>query len=156
MTTSSSPPLFNRHLKNGATLAAYDQSQRLAGDRWLVSLRCEVEVRVQDEFWLQVGPVEADLGARIRAKIGNTLRHLVEQQRTFVAEADKPKVMASLLEGLETSALQYFETPDFPARLFAKRFAEFKEQCLADDRNLPAEQTTEEDGPTDFSHCFAD
>lgn len=155
--TITTAPLFTRHLKNNVSLSIYDRSQKLAGDRWLISLQCEVEVPVRDEFWLQVGPVEAELGARIRAKTGNTLRYLVDQQRTFVAEADRPAVVAGLLQGIEANALRYFETPSFPAGLFVKRFAEFKEACLAEDRDRAADQTADDDdGPADFSHCFTD
>lgn len=155
--TIPTTPLLTQHLKNNVTLSVYDRSQKLAGDRWLVSLQCEVEVPVLDEFWLQVGPVEAELGARIREKTGDTLRYLIDQQRTFVAEADRATVIAGLLEGIEANALRYFETPSFPAGLFVKRFAEFKEECLAEDRERAAGQNPEEDdGPSDFSHCFKD
>lgn len=154
--STPSAPLLVRPLKNGGTLTVYDTSQQLAGDRWLVNLRCDVEMPVRDEFWRQTGPVEADLGTRIREKIGPSLRYLVEQQRTFVAAADMPTVVAALLQGIEANALHYFEAPSFPARLFVRQFAQCKEQCLAEDRDRAAQQTTAEDeGPADFSHCFS-
>lgn len=155
--TITTAPLRTRHLKNGVTLSVYDRSQKLAGDRWLVSLHCEVEVPVRDEFWLEVGPVEAELGGRIREKAGDTLRYLVEQQRTFVAEADRSTLVADLLKSIEANAIRYFEAQRFPAGLFNKRFAEFKEQCLAEDRDRETLQPmAEDDGPADFSSCFSD
>jgi len=158
MTTTPAAPQLSRHLPNGVSLAVYDRSKKLAGDRWLVRLQCEVEVQVGDEFWLQAGPMEAGLGARIREKIGNILRYHVDQQRTFVAEADRPTVVAGLLHGIEASTLPCCDAPRFPAGLFARRFAECKAQCLAEDRDRAADlaAAAEDDGPADFSHCFTD
>ncbi|MFH7320968.1 hypothetical protein ACHHRT_10225 [Desulfurivibrio sp. D14AmB] len=145
-------------LANGLQLSFYDASRPLAGDRWLVELRCEVLCPVTDQ--LSAGqPTEADpeLRAAILERLGDQLRLQVSRTRNFIDQHERVQVLEQLLAALKAHVLDYFAKPTFPDRLYQESWRRLRQECLNDlNRRQLAAETDDDQGPSDFSALFRD
>lgn len=114
-------------LENGLKLKLYDQSRRLAGDRWLVSLDACIDIPVDavcmgaaNELGLHPGQIKTALGESIRFK--QTL------QRNFIEETEKQKVLQDLVGSFLSSAVKYLSHVEFPRRYLLKAYRKYREQ----------------------------
>ncbi len=149
--------LEEKKMDNGATVTITDQSRIMAGDRWLVKVVCEASLPVQEDFFNTVQGVEQGLLDAVREKMGRLLTFSVAKERIFVDAAEKDEVLKGLEEQVNANMLTYFNTPSFPQKLFAKRFAEVKEECfVAMHYEKIKKNDADDDEPHDFSACFKD
>ena len=152
--------LAQRTLENNMTLTVYDQSKRMVGDRWLIQIICEAELPVDEGFFSRVVEEDSALQAEVRESMAGSLTFSVTKERTFIAETERAPLVERMVTEIMTNMVTYLNRPEFPERLFARKYAELREACATARhyRNLPeAEGEGDADeGPADFSACFKD
>ncbi len=103
-------------LKNGMQLKFYDNSRKLAGDRWLISLIVRMEIPVTEISIENVNEIKDMLGEKV----------LFEQkrERIFVGESEKEAVFEELYDFFIDSLLGYLSNKAFPKRYVLKKYRE--------------------------------
>lgn len=147
-----------RRLENQMTLTVYDQSKKMDGDRWLIKIVCEAEIPVEDGFFSRLPEADSALRAEVREAMAGSLRFSVTKERTFVAETERSALVERMVAEIMTNMAGYLNRPDFPEKLFARRYAELRLACATARhyRNLPDQgrEGDDDEGPADFSVCF--
>lgn len=146
-----------RKLANGFVLTVNDYSRVVAADRWLVKIRCEIEIPVREDFFAALAEQDPELLGEVRAQMGGVLVFASEQERNFIDASEKDRVRQDLVEQMLAPLHAYLANPKFPAKLFNKRYTELKNRCLAE-RHYRQQRVSDDDdeGPADFSACFHD
>ncbi len=125
----------------------FDLSRPLAGDRWLLELRCEATVPIGEE-WRAEAPEAA-------ASLGEYLTFATTKVRHFVDQGEKTEVLQELQKEMEATLFPYLAGPSFPLRLWQRACQEWQQKRQ---RPLPPtndHEEPEDDGPADFSALFA-
>ncbi|MEW6219647.1 MAG: hypothetical protein AB1634_08975 [Thermodesulfobacteriota bacterium] len=144
-----------RELATGVVMELIDQSRPLAGDRWQVTLTCQLRTPVPAGVWEEVVRKEPDLAACVRAAMGPELSLVVRKTRQFVAASERAAVLAELIRQVEENILGYLADPNLGVRLFRKEYARLAERCRLElARPVPADAGDDDDGPADFAHLF--
>lgn len=112
--------LSREKLANDMEVIFCDLSRKIAGDRWLVSLKCEASIPIPEEFWQ--GTADREMQPEIRQALGERLSFSVIKNRYFIDESEKEKVMADSISQIRTNMMAYLENPRFPARLFGREY----------------------------------
>lgn len=107
-------------LGNGLILEILDRSKQIAGDRWFVSLVARVETEVRPELF-EGDEISEDQIRGIRALAGETSCYQYEDQRNFVDETEKDRVLKALKERFLDTNLKYLSCPDFPKKLILSK-----------------------------------
>jgi len=140
-------------LANGAEVVCLDLSKKLAGDRWLVKMRCVLRVPL-------TGWMEAELagggprGEFLRRELAGGLEFEQLYERNFVDEKERRRVMAGFLERVEANAAGYLGAEAFVRKLFFRRVDALGERWRRLAAAPPPAAVDEDDGPADFSACF--
>ena len=145
-----------QRLSNGVVLSIFDNSRKLLGDRWLVTIECEAALPAQAEFIAEKKEENPELLDMILEKLGKTISFSVCKERNFVAESDIGSARDGLIEQVYENMTEYLDNQAFPKKLFESRYAELKEICLLKLQIKRVDELDDEDGPTDFSSCFKD
>lgn len=150
--------LEQRRLENNMTLTVYDQSKIMAGDRWLIKVICEAEIPVGEEFFARVSEADGELQAEVCEAMAGSVKFSVAKEKTFVAEAERVALIELMVTEIMTNMVGYLNRPEFPEKLFFKRYDEFREKC-ATARHYRGLENEDRDGdgdegPADFSSCF--
>jgi hypothetical protein len=150
-----------RVLENNMTLTVYDQSKKMVGDRWLIKIVCEVEIPVGEDFFSRIPETDLDLQAAIRESMAGSVRFSVVKEKTFVAETERLSLVDLMTRQIQENMVTYLNRPEFPERLFARRYGEIRTACdtARHYRNLLDAGHDGDDtdtGPSDFSACFKD
>jgi hypothetical protein len=144
-----------RELAGGMVVMIHDESKPVAGDRWLVRIRCEATMPLPLECARDLREEDPDLKAMVLARLGETLAFVAVKERNFIDDREKEGILAGMVESVRQNVLTYLMSPRFPARLFASRYAELRANCLIERQylGLPAAHD-EDEGPADFSALF--
>lgn len=149
-----------RSLENTMTLTVYDQSKKMAGDRWLIKIICEAELPVDEGFFSRVPEEDIALQAEVREAMAGSVRFSVTKERTFVAESERIALVERMVTEIMDNMAGYLNRSEFPEKLFVSKYRELRESCATARhyRNLPdADRAGNDDeGPADFSACFKD
>ena len=102
-------------LKNGLTLEIYDQSRKIAGNRWLVKMAAKIDIPIDR---LHLGD---DLNKKVnlnslKESFDNFVRYEQKRERNFIAEKEKDTVFDDLMNSFLTSTREYLSHPNFVAR----------------------------------------
>lgn len=144
-----------QEIAGGIVVTIHDQSKRVAADRWLVKIRCEATVPLPAACVGDLVEEDAELKAMVLARLGDRLSLVVVKERNFIDAQEKEAVLAGLVANVRENVLGYLASPQFPARLFASRYAELRESCVVERHYQGLSVKDEEDeGPTDFSALF--
>lgn len=149
-----------RHLANDTFFTVCSLSKRMTADRWLLRIACEAKFPLPEEFFTKVPDDDPKIKAEVRKRMGETLKFTMIRERTFIDEADKAASLAGMATEAFDNVTAYLINPQFPFRLFLRRYEALKQACLIERHYSEAGQTAskllEEDGPADFSICFKD
>ena len=149
-----------RSLANNMKLTVYDQSKKMAGDRWLIKIICEAELPVDEKFFSCLPEEDLALQAEVRETMAGSVKFLVTKERTFIAETERVSLVERMVSEILTNMVTYLNRPEFPERLFARRYEEIRTACSTARhyRSLPDQDLDgdADDGPADFSACFKD
>lgn len=121
MTTDK--PLESVCLENRCKLDIYDNSTKMAADRWKVSLVARLTVPVEERF-IQGGTEMPAALDDIRQVLGAEAVFEMKKERVFVDDGQKAPVLDELLRDLKKDSLPYLARPSFPAKFVAKRYRE--------------------------------
>jgi hypothetical protein len=117
--------LEKRPLSNGLVLEFWDESRRVAGDRWYVALRAIVGIPLGVELKSQ-GMGE---GLKvIQKEVGENLCFQRLMERHFIAEGDVPKVLAELKDFFIQNSGEYLSHPEFAKRFLARKAVEVQKR----------------------------
>ncbi|MFH1020570.1 MAG: hypothetical protein V1782_08200 [Pseudomonadota bacterium] len=148
-----------RSLENDMTLTVYDQSKKMAGDRWLIKIICEAELPVDDGFFSRVPEADLDLQSEIQEKMAGSVKFSATKERTFIAETERAALVELMVADILTNMVTYLNKPGFPEKLFARKYEEMRKACdtarhyrLLQNEDRDGDDADE--GPPDFSACF--
>lgn len=130
----TSKRIEEKQMTNGMTVSLYDRSRGIIGDRWQVELVCEAVIPITEDLRKARPCEDSELSARIREAMGDTLVFSVAKVRNFVSDEERQAVMDELLGQVRENMMGYLDDPNFPRKLFAKRYEETRERCLFEER----------------------
>jgi len=110
-------------LKNGMQLKFYDNSRKLAGDRWLISLIIRMEIPVA-EISINDGHKSIEIVNNIKEVLGEKILFEQKRERFFVAQSEKQAVFEELYDFFIDSVLGYLSNKAFPKRYVLKKYRE--------------------------------
>lgn len=148
--------LANKQLANGQEITFYDNSRRVAGDRWQVRMEAQLALP------LERAALEREVGGNpelidyIFQELEGRLLFVVRRERNFVAAEEKEPALVELQGQLYENLADYLANPNFPGKLLARRCEELSEAYRHARQRPSAEEEEEESGPADFSACFRD
>ncbi len=118
-------------LKNNLELKIYDNSKKMAGDRWLVSLIARIKVPVDATFKLLSDP---DIGnEEITELLGSEVLFEKKRERFFIDEKNKESVFDELCDNFVKNALSYLSLPDFPKKFVLMKLKEKKKKVFLEE-----------------------
>lgn len=122
--------LGRQQLDNGVEIVLYDRSRVMAGDRWVIDLHCEACIPIYDSYWDTVAREDQQILAGIKKKLGNMLVQTFTKKRTFIAEEEREQLLQELVKQAHGGMLEYLRKPNFPIRLFEKRYRDARQQVI--------------------------
>ena len=114
-------------LKNKLTLNLYDESIKMIGDRWIVTLVARLKVAV-DKTMIPIDRSSLPSKDEIKNILGKEVVFEQKSNRIFVDKNDKPKVLQELTDTFIENTLPYLSHADFPHRFLAKKIKEEKDK----------------------------
>jgi hypothetical protein len=125
--------LARRELPNGLFLEFWDESRKLAGDRWYVAVRAVVPVPLSEHSPEDVPAAVMEL---ILREVGEHLCFQLREERNFIADTDADAVRKDLQGVFVKNSLPYLSRPDFPSRFVARKVWEVAEKMGWGDEHL--------------------
>lgn len=116
----------NLSLSNGLTLNIYNESRKVAGDRWLVKCTAAIEVPVNR---LKANKMNID-AEQAAAVLGETVLFKQKQERNFVDDNEYGPLLAEMVTSFTDSLKSYFEHPEFAQRFILKSYHEKSRQQM--------------------------
>ena len=107
-------------LSNGLTLEILDRSKQIVGDRWFVSFVARVEIEVKPELFEGDEITENQIKG-IQALAGEKAGYQFENQRNFIDDTEKEKVLKNLKDRFLDTNLKYLSSPRFPKKLILSK-----------------------------------
>jgi len=107
-------------LKNKLTLNLYDESIKMIGDRWLVTLAARITIPV-DEALIQedhLGLMDQD---EIKKTLGESVVFEQKSNRIFVEQSDKKNIFQEMYDIFLENTLPYLSHSNFPKRFVLKK-----------------------------------
>lgn len=117
-------------LRNHLTLNLYDESVKMIGDRWIVTLVARIKIAV-DKVLTQENDLSLSDEDEIKKMFGSEIVFEQKRNRIFVNKTEKQKVLKELCDTFIENTLPYLSHADFPKRFLAKRIKEEKDRQLS-------------------------
>lgn len=117
--------LERRELPNGLLLEFWDESRKVAGDRWYVSVRAVVSVPLLEHPPQSVHSAVMEF---ILREVGDHLCFQLREERNFIADADMAATREELKEVFVKNSLSYLSHPDFSSRFVSRKMQEMAEK----------------------------
>jgi hypothetical protein len=130
MTDDTGKIIDQQYLENGIELLLYDRSRVTAGDRWLVELKCEAHIPIDESYWDMVVEEEPRLLSDIRKILGDRLVFVTTKQRHFVDATECETILQEMVQQIHSSMLEYLKKPQFPQEFFKKQCRDAKQKVL--------------------------
>jgi len=116
-------------LENKLTLNLYDESVKMIGDRWIVTLVARIKVAV-DKALTPENPLSLPSKDEIKKMLGKEVVFEQKSNRIFVDNDAKTNVLQELSDTFIENTLPYLSHADFPQRFLAKKIKEEKDKQL--------------------------
>ena len=142
-------------LANGVVVQFYDESRRVAGDRWQVTVRYDAVVSVSETFWSLVSG-EPELIEEIRDALGAEIVLTNVNERNFISAEEKEALVAETVTLARKNIFGYLSDPAFPERYFKRCFKVAREEIERKKREVWIPENNDIEEPVDFSHLFSD
>ena len=147
--------LEDEQLANGVVVRFYDESRRVAGDRWQVKVRYDAVVSVSETLWSLVSE-EPELIEEIWAALGGEIVLTNINERNFISAEEKEVLVAEIVGRARKNIFGYLADPGFPERYFKRSFKEAREEIARKKREVWVPDNEDVKEPVDFSHLFPD
>jgi hypothetical protein len=115
-------------LKNNLQLKIYDNSKKMAGDRWLVSLLAQIKIPV--DVTVKLLPDSDSDKQEITKLLGSEALFEQKRERFFINEKNKDSVLNELCDNFVESTINYLSHPDFPKKYVMMKFKEKRKKDL--------------------------
>ncbi len=102
-------------LKNGLKLEIYDQSRKIAGDRWLVKMAAKIDIPIDRQHLGDGLNKQVSLNS-LKESFDNFIRYEQRRERNFIGDQQKDTVFNDLVASFLTSTREYLSHPNFAAR----------------------------------------
>jgi hypothetical protein len=109
--------LERRRLSNGLWLEFWDESRKVAGDRWYVGIAAVVPVLLPDG---QCSGVPTEALEMMRERVGPNVCFHRRFERNFIPEGEVEEVRDDLKRKFMKDSLPYLSHPDFARRFLIK------------------------------------
>ena len=116
-------PLFSCQLKNGLTLLCWDQSKKIAADRWYVCVMVKITIPVEKK-WFGNHPVDEKKFGEIRSDLGDAVVFQQKKERHFISDDKKDQIVKEICNTTEETGMKYLGHDDFAAKYILKVFDE--------------------------------
>jgi hypothetical protein len=114
-------------LKNNLQLKIYDNSKKMAGDRWLISLIALIKIPVDSACKLLS---DSDTGKEeITRYLGSEVIFEQKRERFFIDEKNKESVFNELCDNFVMNTIGYLSLPDFPKKFVLMKLKEKKKKA---------------------------
>jgi len=120
-------PVRSVALENGLVLELYDQSCKVAGDRWLVKLVAKINIPV-DRLPTDEGKCGQDDMHAFKAAFGDYIRYEQRLERNFVDGNQKDAVFYNLMTSFLNGSQRYLSHPEFPQRCALRQYRKQQQQ----------------------------
>lgn len=147
--------LGDEQLANGVIVRFFDESRRVAGDRWQVRVRYDAVVSVYEKFWSLMSG-EPELIREIRAALGTEIVLTSYNERNFISAEKKEALVAEIVSRYRKNIFGYLDDPGFPERYFKRRVKETREEIEQKKKEVWFQDNDDIEEPIDFSHLFSD
>lgn len=113
------------NLENDLTISFYDESKKIAGDRWQVNLTARIRI-VTDQ--VQFARMNSEKKSEILQVVGEQINYEKKLIRNFVGEEQKEEVITSLCESFLQNTRPYLSHRQFAERFVLKTYADSLEK----------------------------
>ena len=110
-------------LKNNLTLNLYDESIKMIGERWLVTLVARITIPV-DEALIQANHLGLMDKDEIKKALGESVVFEQKSNRIFVDQSDKKNIFQEMYDIFLENTLPYLSHSNFPKRFVLKKIKE--------------------------------
>lgn len=117
-------PIEGLSLKNKLTLEIYDQSKKIAGDRWQVSLVGRIDIPVPGGEPLALKNGDTVSGTELKEALGETVRFEYKTERNFVDDNEKEACFNELKTSFLKNTKAYLAHDDFQRSFILKKYRE--------------------------------
>jgi len=110
-------------LENGLQLNIFDNSKKIAGDRFYVCVIVSVEVEVNKK-WFDNKEIDDDRLSYFKKLIGTTALFEKKKERNFIDARKKDQTVEYLRKSIVNTIAGYLAHKDFPKKLILKKAGE--------------------------------
>jgi hypothetical protein len=114
-------------LSNGLKLDFYDNSRKLAGDRWYVGLIAQIDIPLIDSLLTNQHLLHYSV-EEIRNALGESVRFQQKRERHYIDEREKDDLLNDLMDSFIKRTLNYLSLPDFPGKYILKEFQTYRKR----------------------------
>lgn len=114
-------PIVTISLENGLILMIYDESKRIAGDRWHISLTARIEILTNQ---IQFTSLDLEKRPEVIQIIGDQINFEKKLIRNFVADNEKEEIVSELCESFLKNTRSYLSHQQFAERFALKCYAD--------------------------------
>ncbi len=108
-------------LENGLELSIYDDSKRMAGDRWLIAIIARIVIPINKTI-LHADAMPDRQIETIHNALGKQVIFEYKMKRNFVDQKEKDAVALNLWQSYLKSNRSYLEHPNFGRNIILKRY----------------------------------
>ncbi len=117
----------SHNLSNGLVLEIFDESRKIAADRWQILIKTRIRIPVSDGLLGQ----DAEI---IRKALGESAVFEKKEVRNFVDENQKDDIVKSICEAIKTYGHSYYAHPRFGSRYVLKAYREYEKAAIRNSR----------------------
>lgn len=114
-------------LPNGLIVELWDNSRRMAGDRWLVSLLAKMEIPVLAEYFSTLEDGEQACRDLVDAH-GDPLVFTQEEVRHFVDDSKTKEALTGLCQRFKDNLIGYLGNPKFAPQYVMKKYGDLRDR----------------------------
>ena len=112
-------------LENELLISFYDESKKIAGDRWQVTVTARIQI-VTDQ--VQFTRMDPEKRSEIIQVVGEQINYDKKLIRNFIEEKQKEEVVTALYESFLQITRPYFSHRQFAERFVLKTYADSLEK----------------------------
>ena len=112
-------------LENDLLISFYDESRKIAGDRWQVILTARIQIVTDQVQFTQVDPEKR---SEIIQAVGRQVNYEKKLIRNFVGDKQKEETVKALYDSFMQIARPYLSRREFAERFILKTYADSLEK----------------------------
>jgi len=112
-------------LENDLLISFYDESRKIAGDRWQVILTARIQIVTDQVQFTQVDPEKR---SEIIQAVGRQVNYEKKLIRNFVGDKQKEEIVKALYDSFMQIARPYLSRREFAERFILKTYADSLEK----------------------------